>query len=339
MLNEIIKQYPIDKKELIIQPFGNGLINNTWKVTAGNKGYILQRVNTTVFKNPELIDENIRKIGSYFSENYPDYQFVMPVENENGKTLIKQQQEYFRLFPFVNNSFVYDKLENENLAYEAAGQFGKFTKLLSDFDASKLNTTLPEFHNLNLRHQQFVDAKKTGIHSRINLAAKQLKQLDAHENILLEYQQFMASANKKLRVMHHDTKISNVLFNADNKGICVIDLDTVMPGYFISDVGDMMRTYLSPANEEEQDFNKIIVRKDYYNSIVKGYLNEMESELSDFEKSQFLFAGKFMIYMQALRFMTDYLLGDTYYPVKYPDNNLVRAENQIRLLKQLILLN
>ena len=136
--------------------------------------------------------------------------------------------------------------------------------------------------------------------------------------------------------MHHDTKISNVLFDKKNRGLCIIDLDTVMPSFFISDVGDMMRTYLSPVSEEEKDFSKIEVRDEFFEAIVRGYLHDMNDELSAIEKNYFVYAGKFLIYMQALRFLTDYFNNDVYYGSKYPQQNFVRANNQIVLLRRLL---
>jgi Ser/Thr protein kinase RdoA (MazF antagonist) len=143
----------------------------------------------------------------------------------------------------------------------------------------------------------------------------------------------------KTRCTHHDTKISNVLFDHDDKGLCVIDLDTVMPGYFISDVGDMMRTYLCPVSEEEQDLSKITVRKEFYDAIVSGYLSEMGEELDETEKQYFHYAGEFMIYMQALRFLTDHINNDVYYGAKYEGHNFVRAGNQLTLLQRLMEIN
>jgi Ser/Thr protein kinase RdoA (MazF antagonist) len=138
----------------------------------------------------------------------------------------------------------------------------------------------------------------------------------------------------KRRVTHHDTKISNVLFDNQDKGLCVIDLDTVMPGYFISDVGDMLRTYLCPVSEEEKDFSKIIVRDEFYKAIINGYKEEMKNELTEKENKYFFYAGKFMIYMQALRFITDHINDDIYYGAKYEGQNLVRASNQMVLLQR-----
>ena len=194
----------------------------------------------------------------------------------------------------------------------------------------------PNFHNLSLRYQQFENALIKGSSKRVTAALPEIKMLENNKNIVDEFEKIKTDANFKIRITHHDTKISNVLFDENDKGLCVIDLDTVMPGYFISDVGDMMRTYLSPANEEEKDFRKIKVRFHYLVAIIKGYLSEMNDELTEKEKLYFTYAGKFMIYMQALRFLTDFLNDDIYYGAKYEKHNLVRAKNQLVLLAILI---
>ncbi|MEO6583068.1 MAG: phosphotransferase, partial [Ferruginibacter sp.] len=171
---------------------------------------------------------------------------------------------------------------------------------------------------------------------RIKESADLIQILLGYKDIETTYSNLKSNSHFKLRVTHHDTKISNVLFDNQDKGICVIDLDTVMPGYFISDVGDMMRTYLCPVDEDEQDYVKIVIRPEMYQAIVKGYYEEMKNELTPTEKEYFFYAGKFMIYMQALRFLTDYLMDDVYYPVKHPRHNFVRAGNQITLLQKLV---
>jgi Ser/Thr protein kinase RdoA (MazF antagonist) len=156
-----------------------------------------------------------------------------------------------------------------------------------------------------------------------------------HRHIVDEYERIKNNPDFRLRVTHHDTKISNVLFDDTDNALCVIDLDTVMPGYFISDVGDMMRTYLSPAGEEERDFSKIEVRVDFFKAIVSGYLHQMNDALTDAEKESFVYAGKFLIYMQALRFFSDHLNNDVYYGAAYEGQNEVRAQNQVVLLQRL----
>ena len=200
----------------------------------------------------------------------------------------------------------------------------------------ELKTTIPQFHDLSLRYKQFQDALEKGNKERIGEAAELIGIVKQNADVVAEFENIKTNPDFKLRVTHHDTKISNVLFDDMDKGLCVIDLDTVMSGYFISDVGDMMRTYLSPVSEEETDFSKIEVRDDFYKAIVRGYFNEMQNELTQDEKQHFFYAGKFMIYMQALRFLTDYLNNDAYYGEKHPKHNFFRAKNQVVLLRKLL---
>lgn len=337
MLETILETYGISRTLSTIKPFGTGLINRTWMISSGEKKFILQRVNDNIFKNPLAISENIRKTGQYLSQHQPGYLFVMPETNSDGKDLVYVKDEgYFRLFPFVKNSHTVDVVSSAQEAFEAARQFGRFTNLLTGFRAEELQVTLPDFHNLPLRYQQFETALATGNSERIFEAGTLIGFLKKQQGIVETSKKISMNPSFRKRVTHHDTKISNVLFDEHNKGLCVIDLDTVMPGYFISDAGDMMRTYLSPVSEEERDLSKIEIRREYFRAIAEGYLGEMKNELSEEEKAHFVYAGKFMIYMQALRFLTDHLNNDIYYGAVYEGQNLVRAGNQAELLKQLL---
>jgi Ser/Thr protein kinase RdoA (MazF antagonist) len=332
-MQEILAAYGLLVNDCRIQPFGSGLINATWKVSTAGKHYILQRINHQVFKRPELIAQNISTIGNYLTAHYPAYFFVQPVLTTDKKEMvITDDGAYFRLQPFVDNSSSYDVVDNEQLAYEAARQFGRFTKLLSGIDAGAIQVTLPDFHNLTLRYEQFEQAVEQGNPARIAEAGADIDTIRSYQHLTDIFRSIQDNPDFKIRVMHHDTKISNVLFDNAGRGICVIDLDTVMPGYFISDFGDMMRTYLSPASEEETDFSKVRVRKDFYRAIVRGYLSEMEDELSAAEKAHLIYAGQFLVYMQAIRFLTDYFNNDRYYGAKYDQHNLLRARNQLTLL-------
>lgn len=332
----ILAAYGLAEGEYDIQPFGSGLINTTWQVTSGNKEYILQRINHHVFKQPKLIAENMQHIAAYLNEHSPEYLFVKPIQTvDNEGLVITQNGEYFRLLPFVSGSVSYDVVTSEQLAFEAARQFGRFTRLLSGLDAATVHITLPDFHNLTLRYQQFENAAINGNAGRIKAATAAISAARNYKYITDTFEAIKHNPGFKVRAMHHDTKINNVLFDKTGNGLCVIDLDTVMPGYFISDFGDMMRTYLSPANEEEKDFSKIVVRETYFKAIVKGYLSELKEELSTVEKQHLIYAGQFMVYMQAIRFLTDYLNNDVYYGAKYETHNLVRAQNQLTLLERI----
>lgn len=337
MPKSILPAYGLEENSLHLEPFGNGLINNTWKVTTAGNEYILQRVNHDVFKEPENITNNIKLIGAYLRKNHPDYKFVSPLESSEGDEMIYRKDEgYFRMFPFVKGSHSKEVVETPEQAFEAATQFGRFTSLLHGINLKQLKITIPCFHNLTLRYQQFLLALEKGNKKRISEFSVLIKFLASQVDIVTKHGHIKTNPEFQLRVTHHDTKISNVLFDEAGKGLCVIDLDTVMPGYFISDVGDMMRTYLSPVSEEESDFNKIEVRDEFYTAIVQGYYHEMKHELTETEKEHFFYAGTSMIYMQAIRFLTDYINNDKYYGAKYPEHNLVRAKNQSVLLEQLL---
>ena len=334
-MKEILFQFGLQEENFQVLPFGSGLINTTWEIAdkQGNSKYILQKVNQHIFKQPDDIAFNIRLINNYLKTYFSDYLYVSPVVTIAGDELVKTDDGFYRLFPFITNSHTIDVVEKPQQAYEAAKQFGKFTKLLSGLNAAQLKITLPDFHNLKLRYQQFEKALETGNSDRIIQSADFILSIKQNKRIVDEHE--ICKEKFKVRVTHHDTKISNVLFDESDKGLCVIDLDTLMPGYFISDVGDMMRTYLCPVSEEENDFSKIIIRKEFYEAIVSGYLSEMGAELTEIEKQHFNYAGEFMIYMQALRFLTDHLNNDIYYGVKYEGHNFVRAGNQITLLQRL----
>jgi len=337
MSSSIVQHYGLSETDCTIRPFGNGLINHTWIVDCSDEQFIFQQINDTVFTSPVMIAENLYQLKVYFKAHFPDYLFVSPVATlHNEELVVIPGKGYFRLFKFVSGSVTFDTVDNTDIAFEAARQFGKFTKLLAGFDTNQLNITLPDFHNLTLRYHQFEQALEQGNSSRISNCRDSIDTIKAQKNIVEIFNKLKTNPRFIKRVTHHDTKISNVLFDKNGKGLCVIDLDTVMPGYFISDVGDMLRTYLSPVSEEEKDFSKIQIREEYFQAIVDGYLSEMKDELTPEEKKYFVYAGKFMIYMQAIRFLTDYINDDIYYGSKYEGHNLIRCNNQLELLKQLI---
>lgn len=335
--NQVLAAYNLDSSGLEIEKIHNGLINSTWCVKNSHHSYILQKLNHRIFKNPEAIASNISLIAAYLLEHYPGYLFIAPLKTTTNEEMVKMGDNgYYRLLPFVEGSYTINTVEKPEQAFEAAAKFGEFTIILSQFPVEKLQSTISDFHNLSLRYQQFKEALNTENKARLDQSTELIQFMEDNKNVVDIYENILHNPCFKLRVTHHDTKISNVLFNKENKGLCVIDLDTVMSGYFISDVGDMMRTYLSPVNEEEKDFSKIDIREEYFASIWDGYMGQMKDELNEEEKGHFIYAGKFMIYMQAIRFLTDYLNNDIYYGSTYEGQNFVRAGNQMALFKKLI---
>lgn len=337
MIQQILAAYDLPETPSEVEPIHNGLINQTWRIKNLHGEFILQRINDTIFKHPSAIASNLRMLADYLLQKYPGYLFIAPIKtNNNEEMTCVEDKGYFRLSPYVKKSHTIDAVQIPGQAFEAAKAFGKFTRLLSHFPVEKLQITLPDFHNLSLRYKQFSEAVVNGNTIRLQQSQELVHFLVENKKIVETYEGIFYNPAFKLRVTHHDTKISNVLFNNDDTALCVIDLDTVMPGYFISDIGDMIRTYLSPVSEEEKDFSKIEIREEYFTSIWKGYMSEMNDELTHEERKHFIYAGKFMIYMQAIRFLTDHLNNDMYYGAKYEDHNFVRAGNQVILLQRLL---
>jgi Ser/Thr protein kinase RdoA (MazF antagonist) len=313
--------------------FGNGLIHKTYTVTTSSSPeYILQEVNTAVFKKTLDIASNLKALSNFLEQKGKEVFYPTPLSTINGHPYSIESGSFYRLTPFVKGTHTLDACSTAEQAYEAALQFGKFTAAFNGMDVSILQPTIPQFHDLTFRWQQFTDAMQNGNKDRIQQAEKAIEQIQANYHIVSRYQSIVSSSQFLQRVTHHDTKITNVLLNEQGKGVCVIDLDTVMSGLLISDLGDMFRTYLSPGNEEETDLSQVYVRPDFHEAIIAGYLEHMKDLLNKEELEAVNYSGEFLIYMQALRFLTDFLNNDTYYGIKYPLNNYNRTINQLALL-------
>ncbi|RZL44068.1 MAG: aminoglycoside phosphotransferase family protein [Pedobacter sp.] len=337
LAEEILLAFGFKAETVKINQIGSGHINRTYLLSEQNgEKYILQSINTEVFKDPFAIANNINAVADYLGNNYPNYLFPAPKQTLNGDLIYAHGDDYWRLLPFVDHTTAFDTLSNPKQAYEAAKQFGKLSRLLNNFDPKLLKPTIPGFHDLTWRYEQFTFALSKADEQLKANAKHEIETALNHHYILDYYTSFEHSKHFSNRVMHHDTKISNVLLDtASFNGVCVIDLDTLMPGKFISDLGDMMRTYLCAFSENETDLSKINIRLDYFRATIEGYLSEMAAILTETEKELILFSGKYIIYMQALRFLTDYLNGSNYYPISYPEQNLDRTKNQFKLLSEL----
>jgi len=333
---EILNAYGFEFKSTRLTKIGSGHINRTYLLSSKDETYILQNINTQVFKAPWVISNNIDQVAGYLKKTYPTYLFPAPIPTIDGSLMYRHENEYWRLLPFVTNTVAFDTLTDPIQAYEAAKQFGKLTRLLDHFDTSLLKPTIENFHNLKWRFEQFKLALHDASHTRRLIAKAEIENALTYDFLISDYESIQKRADFPDRPIHHDTKISNVLLSEkDNSGVCVIDLDTLMPGKFISDLGDMMRTYLCAFSENETDLTKISIRLPYFEATIKGYLSEMKGFLSETEKEVILFSGKYIIYMQAVRFLSDYLNGDIYFPITYQEQNLDRSKNQFKLLAEI----
>jgi thiamine kinase-like enzyme len=328
----------VEEKNITIEALGGGLINHTYKISASNTApFLLQRINKYVFPNPHEVQENYIHIWQYAEFEFTGLRLPAPRYCGRMTTLfVDRDENYWRAFEFINDGEMHNVATKPEQAGATAKAFARFTASFEDFNVQLLQKVIPGFHNLSLRYRQFEDALKGEYYERISKSLSLIQQLKERERYKHFYEIITESEQFPLRVMHHDAKISNVLFSRKNgRVICPIDFDTVMPGYFFSDLGDMIRSMACCRDENSIEFDHLCIRKDYYEAIVNNYLSVMENQFTFGEKNYIHYAGLLMTYMQSLRFLTDYLNGDIYYSTDYAEQNFDRAYNQLVLLQKL----
>jgi hypothetical protein len=323
---------------LIIKSLGNGLIHFTYKVTNSDTGknIVLQAINQKVFKRPEDILFNYQLVYQYLEEQPGQVSIPAPVfSKENKLSWIDEEMNCWRATSFVSDSYSPDIAADEQSAHTVAISFALFTKSLSGLDSKKLKTIIPNFHDLSFRYRQFEDSIATASLERLLKSTHVIAELRQRKHLVNWYEMISESKSYPDRVMHHDCKINNILFDSGTgKVICPVDLDTLMPGKFFSDLGDMFRTMACTVDENSSQWEEIGIRPSFYQSILKGYMEGAGDILSEDEKKDINYAGLVMIYMQSLRFVADFLNNDFYYKTTYAEQNLNRSLNQLILLEK-----
>ncbi len=336
----LISQFQIKEKPVKIFPFGSGHINDTYKVETKGKNYLLQRINHEVFQNVEGLTENFLRVTEHLkkklAESNSGQEILKLYPTQNSEFFFKDKDgNYWRIMSFIDNSVSYDLVENTTIAYEGGKAYGDFVKMLSDFPAKTLVETIPKFHDINFRLENFRTSIRNDSAGRVAGSQIEISFVEKRAEEMKQIIQMGSEGKIPLRVTHNDTKINNVLFNEAGKGICVIDLDTVMPGYIHYDFGDSIRTFTNTADEDEPDLSKVSMNPEYYEAFAKGFLEETKAILNEEEMKSLAFSAKLMTYIIGLRFFTDYLEGDVYYKTKYPEHNLTRAKVQFKLVESM----
>lgn len=316
------------------EPLISGLINNSYRInSAEGNSYFLQRINTSIFKNPAALQNNYALIQQHLLHN-KELKLPKMIKTVSGDLFYSHNGEVWRCFQFVKNTYSPTVVETPEKAYEVARCFGSFTAALHNVDSQKLEVVLPQFHDLNFRFSQFTNALHDASKERKEDVKDLIDRVENHASLLTLFQNI--SLNKKafpLHIMHHDCKISNILFDKETNAIrCPIDLDTTQPGLFFSDIGDMIRTIVCSLNEDAPNVNDLILRPGFFEAVSEGYMSAMSDFLTEAEKSAIHYAGSLMAYMQAIRFLTDHLNGNIYYKTYYPQQNRDRTANQLKLL-------
>jgi len=328
---------PHSAGKITVEKIGHGLINRSYKVSCELKpDFFLQKINTHVFSKPHDVQENYIYIWQYAEFEFTGLRMPAPVYYEGQATLyVDETGGYWRAFEWIPDSKTINVALKPAQTKATARAFAKFTAAFEDMNTNLLKEIIPGFHSLSLRYRQFEESLNTELCERMAKAVTLVSELKQRERYKHFFEIITESGEFSRRVMHHDAKISNILFHQKTgKPVCLVDYDTVMPGYFFSDIGDMIRSMVCSRDENSVE-GTLSVRKDFYEAILGGYLDVLGGQLSSSERKYIHSAGLLMIYMQALRFLTDYLNGDAYYQVAYPEQNFDRTLNQLTLLKSL----
>lgn len=343
-LTEILSSFGMDPTALV-EPYGSGHINETFVVKNAKNGdvdYLLQRINHHIFKDVPVLMENISRVTAHLRkklEPVPGSRTDLEVltlvpTKEKQFYCLDRAGNYWRMYHFLKTNS-YDILQTQQQAYEGGKAFGKFQALLVDLDIKLIAETIPDFHQINIRLDRFTKALEKDVALRVKEAGPEIDFVQERMGTMKEVLANFKALGIPLRIIHNDTKFNNVLLDENDHAQCVIDLDTVMPGYVAYDFGDAIRTIINTAAEDEADLDKINLNIPLFKSYAQGYFKEAAGFLTDIE-TESLLNGVFLItYEQIVRFLTDYLEGDVYYKIHFPLHNLQRTRAQIQLLKKL----
>jgi Ser/Thr protein kinase RdoA (MazF antagonist) len=324
-------------------PLGAGHINDSFfvKTNETNKpDYLLQRINHHIFKDVELLQNNILHVTNHIrkklierKETDIERKTLTIVPTKDEKLFYFDGENYWRVYLFIRGGKSYDAI-TPALAYAAGKAFGEFQSYLADIP-EKICETIPNFHNMEFRLEQFGEAVANDSAGRVKDNREIIAAIESRADEMTQVERLGREGKLPKRINHCDTKVNNILFDEDGKVLCVVDLDTVMPGYVVSDFGDFIRTGANTGAEDDANLENVSVNLDIYTSYAKGYLETARSFLSPIEIELLPFGARLLTYMQTVRFFTDYLNGDTYYKIHFPEHNLQRTQAQLKLLTDL----
>ncbi|MGM9881336.1 MAG: phosphotransferase enzyme family protein [Bacilli bacterium] len=350
MIEKIIKEFDINGELIEVEKNNSGNINKTYvavfKMPDGSqRKYLIQRINTAVFTEPYKLMKNIEGVTSHLKkktlkENDTEHKVLEIIKTKKGKplcTIVSDtgSKEYYRVYEFIENSVSYDCSTDRNIVYNTGRAFGAFQRLLADYPMPKLEETIKDFHNTEKRYQTLMEDIKIDSNNRVMDVAREIVFILKREDVC----SLITSRLGKeipLRVTHNDTKVNNVMMNKDTGDyLAVIDLDTVMPGSMLYDYGDGIRSTSSNAKEDEKDLSKVYINLDLFKAYTDGYLSEMAPYLTEEELSLMGESIRVITLELAIRFLNDYINGDTYFKVDYESHNLDRVRNQLKLVEDI----
>ncbi len=334
IITQVLNRYGIDEQ---FQPFGNGHINDTYIVG----DYVVQRLNTNVFPNYKELMRNVELVTTYLKKKIqsaggdPERETLTIIHTIDGYSYVETTEGVFRVYKLIQGAKSYDSVSPSRF-YEAGYGFGKFQSLLSDFPANELFEVIPDFHNTRSRFNQFLSSLKEDAAGRKKFVSEEVDFILSRENYVDVINSNIKENKIPLRVTHNDTKLNNVMLDdISGKAVCVIDLDTVMPGSLLYDYGDAIRYGASTAAEDETDLSKVNFDLALFKSFTEGFIQGLNGLYTDNEIKLFPFSAKLLTFECGMRFLTDYLNGDKYFKISRPEHNLDRARTQFKLVSEM----
>ena len=333
-----MSQFRVEGTVLSVEPLGKGLINDTYLVKtkeADKPDYVLQRINHHIFKDVNLLQHNIETVTNHLRKKLleegvvdADRRVLRFIRTFADKTYHYDGESYWRLSVYIADAVTVDEVTPQS-SYDCGRAFGHFQRQLIDLN-EPVDETIPDFHNMELRLRQLRQAVADDAAGRVKEVRGELEFIEAHADGMCLAERLHREGKLPKRICHCDTKVNNMLFDKDGNVLCIIDLDTVMPSFVFSDYGDFLRTAANSQPEDSPALDRITFRWDIYEAFTTGYLESTASFLTPVEREHLSLAVAMFPFMQTVRFLTDYLNGDTYYKIQYPEHNLVRARNQLR---------
>lgn len=342
-LVEILSHFPLEGSIHAVQPFGNGHINDTFRVVdeGGGINYVLQRINHHIFTNVDMLQSNIDKVTKHIrkkleerGETDIDRKVLTFLPTNDGKLYHYDGESYWRVCLYIPRSRSFEAVTPE-LSFEAGKAFGDFQAMLADLPEGALGETIPNFHNMEFRLQQFRDAVSADAAGRLSEVQSLVDEVEKRAKAMCIQEELYREGKLKKRTNHCDTKVNNILFDEHGEVLCVIDLDTVMPGFVLSDIGDFIRTAGNAGAEDDENLDNVHVNLPIFKAYTRGYMETAKAFLTPFEIQLLPYGGRLLTYMQTVRFLTDYINGDTYYKTHKPKHNLIRTKAQFKLLQSL----
>ena len=338
-LLSIVSHFQMQGTVREIKPLGSGLINDTYKVTtaeAGAQDYVLQRINHAIFQNVEMLQSNIEAVTRHIRKKLEEKReadverkVLHFIPTAEGKTYWYDGENYWRIMTFIPRAKTYETV-NPEYSYYAGAAFGNFQAMLADIPDT-LGETIPDFHNMEFRLKQLRDAVAADAAGRVQEVQYFLDEIEKRADEMCKAERLYREGKLPKRVCHCDTKVNNMMFDEDGTVLCVIDLDTVMPSFIFSDYGDFLRSGANTGLEDDKNPDNVNFNMEIFRAFTKGYLESGKSLPIEIENLPY--AAALFPYMQCVRFLADYINGDTYYKIQYPEHNLVRTKAQFKLLQ------